>query len=64
MRDLYEYMVMVRKQMYDTGKVEIDTEHFFRLYQLVCHMIQIAGIVHLDEDMAVMYEQIRSAKDG
>ena len=54
MKELYQYMVEQRDEIYQTGakSVTLDTAHFFRLYQAVCYMIQIKNIVNFDEDLS------------
>ena len=51
MKEIYDYMVGVMQGFYGSGAkaVEIDAGHFFRLYHLVCYMMQIRNIVNQSE---------------
>lgn len=45
MKELYQAMVEIRKEYYETGEINIDIALFFRLFKLVCDMNQIQHIV-------------------
>ena len=62
MNDLYDYMIEKRKELYqgEGQTVEIDMEHFFRIYQVVCFMKQIKNIVNFDEDLEQMQKGSRT----
>ena len=54
MKEIYDYMNNIIKDYYKCGSsgmqtVEIDTEQFFKLFHLVCYMMQIRNIVNQGE---------------
>jgi hypothetical protein len=55
MKEIYEYMNNIIKNYYKCGgsgmqTVEIDTEQFFKLFHMVCYMMQIRNIVNQGEN--------------
>ena len=63
MDELYEYLrdKLAKMQEYDEKVIEIDTSHAFRLYQLVCFMKQIRGIINQEDDL---WNEFRKIKEG
>ena len=59
MDELYEYL----KDKVENGgdSINIDLSHAFRLYQLICFMKQIRGIVNNEDDM---WNNFRRIKEG
>lgn len=49
--DLYEYMKEKIARVRAGEEVIIDTAHAFRMFQLVCFMKQIRGIINQEDDM-------------
>lgn len=52
MDELYETMKRLLKELYegDGESVEMDAVTFFRLYKMLCDMMQIRGIVRQNDD--------------
>lgn len=62
MDELYEYLKQAIATMYADRKfgIVVDESHAFRLFQMVCHMKQVRGIVN-DEDS--MWNEFRRLKE-
>ena len=54
MDELYEYMKEKLESMRRHGedRVEIDMDHAFRLFHMVCYMKQIRGIIEFQDDLS------------
>ena len=61
MNELYEYLNELREQAYKSASktVTIDIEHYFRLFQLVCYMMQIRNIVNYDDNVSEMLKLMK-----
>ena len=64
MDELYEYMKERIEWMIsrDDTVVAIDTSHAFRLYQMVCFMKQIRGIINNENDMWYTLRKIKEER--
>lgn len=60
MDELYEYMKEKIAKM-DAEEIRIDTAHAFRLYQLICFMKQIRGIINQEDEM---WNTLRKTVEG
>ena len=54
MDELYGYLKEKLEQMRKQGKsqVEIDMDHAFRLFHMVCYMKQIRGIIEFQDEQS------------
>lgn len=65
MDELYEYMNIKMLAMYaapDSSRVSIDKEHFLRLRQMLCYMMQIRLVVNQDELVGKLMEEVRNGR--
>jgi hypothetical protein len=59
--ELYEYMKEKIARVRSGEEVSIDTAHAFRMFQLVCFMKQIRGIINQEDDM---WNALRKTVEG
>ena len=66
MSELYGYLSGIMADMYAQHKTtaEIDMEHLFRVFRVVCHMMQIRSIVNFDEDVVRALESAKAAREA
>jgi hypothetical protein len=50
MNELYEKMKQILNRLYESGEIEMDYVTFFKLYKLVCDMMQIKAIVKQNDE--------------
>ena len=60
MDELYEYMKEKIMGM-DAKEIRIDTAHAFRMFQLICFMKQIRGIINQEDEM---WNTLRKVTEG
>lgn len=60
MDELYEYMKEKIMGM-DAEEIRIDTVHAFRMFQLICFMKQIRGIINQEDEM---WNTLRKMTEG
>ena len=60
MDELYEYMKEKIMGM-DAEAIRIDTAHAFRVFQLICFMKQIRGIINQEDEM---WNTLRKVTEG
>lgn len=60
MDELYEYMKEKIMGM-DAEEIRIDTAHAFRMFQLICFMKQIRGIINQEDEM---WNTLRKTMEG
>ena len=61
MDELYEYMKKKIAGVSSGEEISIDTAHAFRMFQLVCFMKQIRGIINQEDDM---WNALRKTVEG
>lgn len=63
MDELYEYLKDLIKAGQEPGTVVfVDRNHLYRLFQLVCFMKQIRGIINEEDDMWNKLRKIKERK--
>lgn len=59
--ELYEYMKEKIAGVSSGEEISIDTAHAFRMFQLVCFMKQIRGIINQEDEM---WNALRKTVEG
>ena len=64
MDELYGYLTRVMNEMYAKHKTtaEIDMEHLFKTFRVVCHMMQIKDIANFDDKDARIMARINAGE--
>ena len=66
MNELYGYLSRIMAEMHAGHKTtaEIDMEHLFKAFRVVCHMMQIRSIVNFDEDVVRALESAKAVREA
>ena len=62
MDELYEYLKDRISGIYEGAEIIIDTAHAFRLFQLVCYMKHIRGIINSEDEMWNEFRRIKEER--